>query len=77
MEISCPNCGAENWLENQSRCFHCDAVLRRCIDCANYDRTYQKCRSLETEVELPEAENPTLLSVSTNCPGYRCLKRTV
>lgn len=73
MDIKCPNCGAENWLENQSRCFHCNAVLRRCIDCTNYVRGTEMCRTLATDVALHEAEHPSVLSCSTKCPSYRYL----
>lgn len=71
MEIKCPVCGTENWLENQSRCFRCNAVLRRCVDCVSYDRTRELCRALDAEIPGQEAEHPSLLSVSTNCPQYR------
>ena len=74
MEIDCPNCGAENWLENQSRCLRCNAVLRRCVDCTNYDAGKQTCTNLGTDVDLDEAEDPTALSMSTNCTGFRCLR---
>ena len=73
MEIKCPECGAENWLENQSRCFRCQAVLRRCIDCASYDRGRKFCRFRQTEVELAEAQRPTALSVSINCDHFQHL----
>lgn len=73
MDIKCPACGTENWLENQSRCFKCNAVLRRCADCANYDRRRQTCRTLDTDVDLHEAEHPSVLSISAKCPGFRRL----
>lgn len=73
VEIKCPSCGTENWLENQSRCFQCDSVLRRCIDCRNYDRGRQRCHALDADVDLNEAQQPSLLSVSTNCPRFQCL----
>lgn len=73
MDVKCPSCGAENWLDNQSQCLQCGCVLRRCVDCANYDSERQMCRTTTAEVDRREAEHPTLLSVSTNCPGYRCL----
>ena len=73
MEIKCPNCGTENWLENQSRCFQCNAVLRRCVDCVNYEPRRQACRTVDTDVSLQEAQNPSVLSVSTNCTGFRGL----
>ncbi len=71
MEIKCPVCGTGNWLENQSRCFHCGAVLRRCVDCTVYDRSHQLCRALKTDIGGDEAEHPSLLSVSTNCARYQ------
>lgn len=71
MTIICPKCGAENWLENQSRCFRCEAVLRRCADCGNYDPKKQQCRALGEEVDAYEAQNPSILSTSTNCMQYR------
>lgn len=71
MEILCPQCGAENWLENQSRCFQCGTVLRRCVDCSHYDSAEHFCRNLESEIDLGEAEHPTLLATSTSCDRYR------
>ena len=75
MEVKCHKCGTENWLENQSRCLACDAVLRRCADCANYESSRECCRTLGAEVDRREAENPSLLSISTNCLGYRCAQK--
>ena len=75
MDIKCPSCGAENWLENQSRCFRCNAVLRRCADCSGYDRSREFCQALHTDVPLQEAEHPSMLSCSTNCSSYRYLGR--
>lgn len=75
MDVSCPKCGAENWLENQSRCLACDAILRRCADCTHYDASQEKCRTTAAEVDSYEAGNPSLLSVSTNCLNYRCAQR--
>ncbi len=75
MDVKCSKCGAENWLENQSRCLTCDAILRRCADCTNYDAAQEKCRPLDTDVDGHEAENPSLLSMSTNCLNYRCAQK--
>lgn len=77
MEVKCPNCGTVNWLENQSRCFKCDAVLRRCADCAHYDPATNKCSNLGTEIDAYEAEHPSLLSISTNCTSYSCARAGV
>jgi hypothetical protein len=70
VQIKCSKCGAENWLENQSKCLQCGAVLRRCLDCANYQRTRQWCTSLDTDIELREAEQPSALASSVNCPKF-------
>jgi hypothetical protein len=75
VELNCQKCGIENWLENQSRCLACNAILRRCIDCASYDNGRERCAKLNTEIDRYEAENPGLLSNSTNCLGYRCAIR--
>jgi len=76
VEIKCHRCGTKNWLENQSRCFSCDAVLRRCIDCSSYDAGTEACKVIGTEVARYEAENPTMLSMSTNCLRYHPLVTT-
>lgn len=75
VDIRCHKCGTENWLENQSRCLACNAVLRRCADCAHYDSSHERCRTIGAEVDHYEAGNPSVLSVSTNCTGYRCAQR--
>jgi rRNA maturation protein Nop10 len=74
VEIKCPKCGAENWLENQSRCLACDAILRRCSDCASYNAAGERCNKFGSEIERREADNPSLLSSSTNCLGYQCAR---
>jgi hypothetical protein len=71
VEIKCPNCGSENWLENQSRCLQCNAILRRCIDCAAYEQSRGWCREVQTEIDPYEAQHPSLLSTSTNCSRFR------
>lgn len=71
MDIKCPQCGTRNWLENQSRCLACGTFLRRCADCVNYDTSSEQCRTLREGIGSREAENPSLLSVSTSCMGYR------
>ena len=70
MEIDCPKCGRENWLENQSKCLACGAVLRRCVDCTHYDRGKLYCNSLKTDISLHEAENPGTLDISASCQSY-------
>ena len=75
MQIACPKCGAQNWLENQKQCIVCLTILRRCTDCANYNRARDYCGPLDYEVPRQQAEHPTLLSNSTNCRYYIHLAR--
>lgn len=77
MQIDCPKCGTENWLENQSKCFSCGAVLRRCVDCTHYDRQQTYCDSIRSEISLYEAENPGVLATSANCQSYRPVARLI
>ena len=70
MEINCPKCGRENWLENQSRCFSCGAVLRRCTDCTRYKRDEHYCSVTKDEIGLFESEKPGPLATSANCQSY-------
>ena len=77
MEIDCPKCGTENWLENQSKCLACGAVLRRCADCSLYDRTRSYCDSIKSDISPHEAENPGPLALSTNCRFSRPLARVI
>jgi hypothetical protein len=70
MQIACPKCGARNWLENEKQCHICQTVLRRCIDCANFSRAANTCKTLGIDLTLSQASNPTLLSTSTTCRGY-------
>ncbi len=70
MQIPCPNCGVMSWLENERRCHACSAVLRRCIDCINLERRTLHCRPLDFSMTQHQAEAPTMLSTSTNCPRY-------
>lgn len=70
MQIPCPKCGATNWLENETKCHLCGAVLRRCIDCANFDREKLWCRVLQFDVMMRTATNPSLLASSVSCRSY-------
>ena len=70
MQLACPKCGARNWLENERQCHICQAILRRCIDCANFNRTTNICKTLGIDLTPTQAANPTLLSTSTTCRAY-------
>jgi ParB family chromosome partitioning protein len=68
--IHCPLCGRVE-LIGSMRCSVCWTVLRRCYDCGNYDRTFEKCGVTGTKVYVAEAENPKETSKSYKCPMYK------
>ncbi|MBC8139460.1 MAG: ParB/RepB/Spo0J family partition protein [Fibrella sp.] len=68
--IHCPLCGRVE-LIGSLRCSVCWTILRRCYDCGNYDRAYEKCGITGTKVFIAEAENPKDFSKSYKCPMYK------
>ncbi|MGC8861823.1 MAG: ParB/RepB/Spo0J family partition protein [Armatimonadota bacterium] len=64
--IHCPLCGRIE-LIGSLRCSVCWSVLRRCLDCGQYDQTYQKCLKTGYSVFMSDAENP-----DENSPSYKC-----
>jgi len=53
------------------------AILRRCVDCNNFVRGRFFCRRLESDMSARQAEEPGLLSPSTNCRFYQPASRIV
>jgi hypothetical protein len=70
--VKCAGCGAMIHLGGQTQC-GCGAIVRRCVDCSNYEAAQEYCNSLLTEVDPREAINPSRLSVSASCPRYHYL----
>jgi ParB family chromosome partitioning protein len=68
--IHCPLCGRVE-LVGSLRCSVCWTILRRCYDCGNYDRAFEKCSINQAQVYIAEAENPKEYSKSYKCPDYR------
>lgn len=68
--IHCPLCGRVE-LIGSLRCSVCWTILRRCYDCANYDRAFEKCGINGAQVFINEAENPKEYSRSYKCPDYK------
>ncbi|MCC6444988.1 MAG: ParB/RepB/Spo0J family partition protein [Armatimonadetes bacterium] len=68
--VNCPLCGRIE-LIGSVRCSVCWTILRRCLDCGNYDRTYQRCAALGTNIYVSEAENPKDNSRSYKCADYK------
>lgn len=67
--IHCPMCGRIE-LIGSLKCAICSTVLRRCLDCGNYDRAYQKCCVTEQHVYMSEADSPDESSKSYQCRDY-------
>lgn len=68
--IHCPLCGRVE-LIGSLRCSVCWTILRRCYDCGNYDRAYEKCGITGTKIFVAEAEQPKDYSKSYKCPMYK------
>lgn len=68
--IHCPLCGRVE-LIGSLRCSVCWTILRRCYDCGNYDRTFEKCGVNSASIFVAEAENPKEYSKSYKCPDYK------
>lgn len=68
--IHCPLCGRVE-LIGSNRCSVCWTILRRCYDCGNYDRPFEKCRITGAGIFVGEAENPKEDSKSFKCPMYK------
>lgn len=68
--IHCPLCGRIE-LTGSLKCGVCWTILRRCLDCGNYDRTYQRCSITQEYVYISEAEAPRETSKSYRCSNYK------
>jgi ParB family chromosome partitioning protein len=68
--IHCPLCGRVE-LIGSIRCSVCWTILRRCYDCDNYDRAFEKCSISQAQIYINEAENPKEYSKSYKCPDYK------
>jgi ParB family transcriptional regulator, chromosome partitioning protein len=68
--IHCPLCGRVE-LIGSLRCSVCWTILRRCYDCGNYDRPFEKCGVTGAKIFIGEAENPKDYSKSYKCPMYK------
>ena len=68
--IHCPMCGRVE-LIGSLKCVVCGTVLRRCLDCGNYDKIYQKCGISESYVYMSDADSPNDHSPSYKCVDYK------
>lgn len=68
--IHCPLCGRIE-LIGSLKCSVCWTILRRCTDCGNYDKTYQRCAITQEYVYASEADAPKEGSKSYKCTNYK------
>jgi hypothetical protein len=68
--IHCPLCGRIE-LTGSLRCAVCWTVVRRCVDCGNYDQMYQRCGVSGGYVYMSDAESPDETSPSYKCENYK------
>jgi ParB family chromosome partitioning protein len=68
--IHCPMCGRIE-LIGSMKCVVCGTVLRRCLDCGNYNKVYQKCGISESYVYMSDADSPDDHSPSYKCVDYK------
>jgi ParB family chromosome partitioning protein len=67
----CPLCGRIE-LVGSVRCSVCWTILRRCMDCGNYDATWERCAALGgPPIPEADAESPSEKSRSCRCPEYQ------
>jgi ParB family chromosome partitioning protein len=67
--VACPLCGRTE-LIGAERCSVCASILRRCYDCAHYDRPFERCGVDLDPVYVNEAVQPREDSKSFRCPRY-------
>ena len=72
--VKCAGCGAMIHMEGKTQCT-CGAVVRRCVDCGNYDPPQGYCKSMLAEIGRREAPYPSVLSVNASCPRHHYLSR--
>ncbi|MFQ3549489.1 MAG: ParB/RepB/Spo0J family partition protein [Armatimonadota bacterium] len=67
--VHCALCGRIE-LVGSLRCSVCWTILKRCLDCDNYDQSYQKCTKTGYQIFMSDAENPEEESLSYKCEHY-------
>ena len=68
--IHCPLCGRVE-LIGSVRCSVCWTILRRCYDCGNYERPFERCGVDKAPVYISDAIQPKEESKSFRCPAYK------
>ncbi len=71
MKISCPKCHEVQDLDEKTpACPKCRSVLRRCVDCTQYDVRMSLCRAVNRPVQTSTAWYPTFSSESAYCRSF-------
>jgi ParB family transcriptional regulator, chromosome partitioning protein len=67
--VFCGLCGRRE-LVGSMKCSVCGSILKRCVDCGHYDKSYQQCSFHGHYIYASEAEIPTEDSHSCACEQY-------
>jgi Fe-S-cluster containining protein len=71
MRITCRKCGkVQEADEKTAVCPDCRTILRRCVDCAQYEVRTAVCRVFNRLIPAEERHYPTFSSNSTYCRSY-------
>ena len=71
MKITCPKCHEVQEVDDKtSACPKCRAVIRRCVDCTQYDVRVSLCRAVNRPVQTATAWYPTFSSESAYCRSF-------
>ena len=70
VQIPCSKCRLMVDLETRNECPRCGTVLRRCVDCRHFDRAWNYCSQLDTNVRPKQAREPGKLAISYNCQSF-------
>lgn len=71
VKMTCPKCKQVQEVDvKTATCSTCRTVLRRCIDCSQYDVRASFCRAVNRAVTVGETHYPTYASASTYCREF-------
>jgi Fe-S-cluster containining protein len=71
MRITCRKCGkVQEADEKTAVCPDCRTILRRCVDCAQYEVRTAVCRVYNRVIPAEERHYPTFSANSTYCRSY-------
>ncbi len=71
MRITCRKCkNVQEADEKTAVCPECRTILRRCVDCTQYDVRMAFCRVTNRQIPASDRDYPTFAAPSTYCRSY-------